>query len=95
MTKKDIKASEDLTNMLFMDLIQEDKAKLVDRIAVDSGQIAIGDCDTIQLKVNTTTGDGFYPVWKGKKYVVIEIDMLNIMNLDKECKLAKEWKTDD
>ena len=95
MTNKDVKASEDIANMLFMDLIQEDKAKLVDRIAVDSGQIAIGDCDTIQLKVNTTTGDGFYPVWKGKKYVVIEIDMLNIMNLDKECKLAKEWKTHD
>ena len=90
MTKKDIKASEDVTNMLFMDLIQEDKAKLVDRIAVDSGQIAIGDCDTIQLKVNTTTGDGFYPVWKGKKYVVIEIDMLNIMNLEDELNKLEE-----
>lgn len=84
MTKKDVKASKDLANQLFIDLIQEDKAINVGTVAVDSGQIAIGDCETIQHTIETTTGDGLYPIWYGEKYIVIEIDMLNIMKLDKE-----------
>jgi hypothetical protein len=84
MTKKDVKATEDPANINFMALIQEDNAIHVDTVAVDSGQIAIGDCETIQFKIDTATGDGLYPVWKGKKYIIIEIDMLNIMKLDKE-----------
>ena len=90
MTKKDVKVTEDPANQLFMDLIQEDKAKLVDRIAVDSGQIAIGDCETIQHTIETATGDGLYPIWYGEKYIVIEIDMLNIMKLDKEHESSKK-----
>ena len=37
-----------------------------------------------QFKVDTATGDGLYPVWQGKKYIIIEKDMLNMMKLDKE-----------
>ena len=86
MTKKDVKATEDPANKLFMDLIEEDQAIHVETVAVDSGQIGIGDCEIIQFKADTATGDGLYPVWKGKKYIIIEIDMLNIMKLDKELK---------
>ena len=92
MTKKDVKATEDPANKLFMDLIQEDQAVNVETVAVDSGQIGIGDCETIQFKVDTATGDGLYPVWQGKKYIIIEIDMLNIMKLDQELKAAHKEK---
>ena len=78
------KAINDPTNILFMDLIQEDKAKVIGSIAVDSGQIELGDSGNVQIKLDTVTGDGLYPVWQGKKYVVIEMDMLNIMRLDHE-----------
>ena len=84
MTKKDVKVTEDPANINFMALIQEDNAIHVDTVAVDSGQIAIGDCETIQHTIETATGDGLYPIWYGEKYIVIEIDMLNIMKLDKE-----------
>ena len=78
------KAINDPTNILFMDLIQKDKAKVIGSIAVDSGQIELGDSGNVQIKLDTVTGDGLYPVWQGKKYVVIEMDMLNIMRLDHE-----------
>jgi len=84
MSKKELTALEDPANIAFMDLIQEDNAIHVETVAVDSGQIAIGDCETIQFKVDTATGDGLYPVWQGKKYIIIEKDMLNMMKLDKE-----------
>ena len=83
MTKKDVKVTEDPANINFMALIEEDKAINVGTVAVDSGRIAIGDCETIQHTIETATGDGLYPIWYGKKYIVIEIDMLNIMKLDK------------
>ena len=84
MTKKTKKAIDDPTNILFMDLIDEDKANVVGLIAVDDGQIELGNSGSVQIKLDTVTGDGFYPVWQGKKYVVIEMDMLNIMRLDNE-----------
>ena len=84
MTKKTKKAIDDPTNILFMDLIDEDKANVVGLIAVDDGQIELGNSGSVQIKLDTATGDGFYPVWQGKKYVVIEMDMLNIMRLDNE-----------
>jgi len=84
MTKKDVKVTEDPANINFKALIEEDKAINVGTVAVDSGQIAIGDCETIQFKVDTAAGDGLYPIWYGEKYIVIEIDMLNIMKLDRE-----------
>ena len=62
----------------------EDKAKVIGSIAVDDGQIELGNSGSVQIKLDTATGDGFYPVWQGKKYVVIEMDMLNIMRLDNE-----------
>ena len=92
MTKKDVKATEDPANKLFMDLIEEDQAVHVETVAVDSGQIGIGDCEIIQFKADTATGDGLYPVWQGKKYIIIEIDMLNIMKLDQELKAAHKEK---
>ncbi len=84
MTKKNIKVTEDPANADFLSLVYEDKAELIGSIGVDDGQIEIGSCGNVQVKANTVLGDGFYNVWKGKKYVVIEIDMLNQMNLDKE-----------
>ena len=80
------KAIDDPTNILFMDLIDEDKANVVGSIAVDDGQIELGNSGSVQIKLDTATGDGFYPVWQGKKYVVIEMDMLNIIRLDEELK---------
>ena len=90
MTKKTKKAIDDPTNILFMDLIDEDKANVVGLIAVDDGQIELGNSGSVQIKLDTATGDGFYPVWQGKKYVVIEMDMLNIMRLDDELKKFEE-----
>ncbi len=84
------KALDDPINISFMDLIEKDKAKVVGTVAVDSGQIELGDSGKIQIKLDTATGDGFYPVWQGKKYVVIEMDMLNIMRLDRELKEFEE-----
>ena len=90
MTKKTKKAIDDPTNILFMDLIDEDKANVVGLIAVDDGQIELGNSGSVQIKLDTATGDGFYPVWQGKKYVVIEMDMLNKMRLDDELNKFEE-----
>ena len=90
MTKKTKKAIDDPTNISFMDLIEDDNAKVVGSIAVDDGQIELGNSGSVQIKLDTVTGDGFYPVWQGKKYVVIEMDMLNIMRLDNELKKFEE-----
>ena len=84
MTKKEITALEDPVNKDFLSLLYEDKAELIGSIGVDAGQIEIGACGNVQVKANTALGDGIYNVWKGKKYVVIEIDMLNQMALDRE-----------
>ena len=92
MTKKTKKAMNDPTNISFMDLVTEDKAKIIGSVAVDDGQIELGNSGSVQIKLDTATGDGFYPVWQGKKYVVIEMDMLNIMNLDDELNKLEEAK---
>ena len=84
MTKKTKNAMDDPTNKSFMDLIYEDNSKVIGSVAVDDGQIELGNSGSVQIKLDTVTGDGFYPVWQGKKYVVIEMDMLNIMRLDNE-----------
>ena len=90
MTKKTKKAMDDPTNISFMDLVTEDKAKIIGSVAVDDGQIELGNSGSVQIKLDTATGDGFYPVWQGKKYVVIEMDMLNIMRLDNELQKFEE-----
>jgi len=84
MTKKELTTLEDPANKDFLSLLYKDKAELIGSIGVDAGQIEIGACETVQVKADTATGDGIYNVWKGKKYVVIEIDMLNQMKLDRE-----------
>ena len=90
MTKKTKNAMDDPTNKSFMDLIYEDNAKVIGSVAVDDGQIELGNCGGVQIKLDTVTGDGIYPIWQGKKYVVIEMDMLNIMRLDDELKKFDE-----
>ena len=90
MTKKTKKAIDDPTNISFMDLIEHDNAKVVGSIAVDDGRIELGNCGIVQIKLKTASGDGFYPVWQGKKYVVIEMSMLNIMTLDDELNKFEE-----
>ena len=90
MTKKKLTALEDPTNKDFLSLLNKDKAELIGSIGVDAGQIEIGACETVQVKADTATGDGIYNVWKGKKYVVIEIDMLNQMKLDRELEPFEE-----
>ena len=90
MTKKTKKAMDDPTNISFMDLVSEDEAKINGSVSIDDGQIELGNSGSVQIKLDTATGDGFYPVWQGKKYVVIEMDMLNIMRLDDELKKFEE-----
>ena len=90
MTKKTKKAMDDPTNISFMDLVSEDEAKIIGSVSIDVGQIELGNSGSVQIKLDTATGDGFYPVWQGKKYVVIEMDMLNIMRLDDELKKFEE-----
>ena len=90
MTKKTKKAINDPANISFMSLLDEDKAKVIGSVAVDDGQIELGNCGGVQIKLDTVTGDGIYPIWQGKKYVVIEMDMLNIMRLDNELKKFEE-----
>ena len=90
MTKKTKNAMDDPTNISFMDLVAEDKAKIIGSVAVDDGQIELGNSGSVQIKLDTATGDGFYPVWQGKKYVVIEMDMLNIIRLDDELQKFEE-----
>ena len=93
MTKKTKNAIDDPTNISFMALLDEDKAKVIGSIAVDDGQIELGNSGSVQIKLDTVTGDGFYPVWQGKKYVVIEMDMLNIIRLDEELKKQSQEVT--
>ena len=90
MTKKTKKAMDDPTNISFMDLVSEDEAKIIGSVSIDDGQIELGNSGSVQIKLDTATGDGFYPVWQGKKYVVIEMDMLNIMRLDDELNKFEE-----
>ena len=90
MTKKTKKAMDDPTNISFMDLVSEDEAKIIGSVSIDDGQIELGNSGSVQIKLDTATGDGFYPVWQCKKYVVIEMDMLNIMRLDRELKEFEE-----
>ena len=90
MTKEIKKAIDDPTNISFMALLDEDKSKVIGSIAVDDGQIELGNSGSVQIKLNTASGDGFYPVWQGKKYVVIEMSMLNIMNLEDELNKLEE-----
>ena len=90
MTKKTKKAMDDPTNISFMDLVSEDEAKIIGSVSIDDGQIELGNSGSVQIKLDTATGDGFYPVWQGKKYVVIEMDVLNIMRLDDELKKFEE-----
>lgn len=61
-------------------------AELVGHIGVDSGQIEIGDCGKVQVSVTTPGGDGVYPVWNLGDYIVIEIEMLKVMELDKQAR---------
>ena len=90
MTKKTKKAMDDPTNISFMDLVSEDEAKIIGSVSIDDGQIELGNSGSVQIKLNTASGDGFYPVWQGKKYVVIEMSMLNIMSLDDELNKFEE-----
>lgn len=90
MTKKELTTLEDPANKDFLSLLDEDKAELIGSIGVDAGQIEIGACGNVQVKADTANGDGIYNVWKGKKYVVIEIDMLNQMKLDRELEPFEE-----
>ena len=73
---------EDTANQCFFDLLDEDDAKCVGIVAVDSGHIELGDCGVVQERISTALGDGVYPVWRGNKYLVIEIDALNILRLE-------------
>ena len=47
-------------------------------IAVDSGQIEIGDCGEVQLTVPTVYGDGFYAVHIDHRAKKIIIDLLPV-----------------
>ena len=64
----------------------ESNAKLAGQVGVDSGQIEIGDCGKVQVSVTTPSGDGVYPVWNLGDYIVIEIEMLKVMELDKQAR---------
>lgn len=83
---------EDEACEAFTELIAVDDATIIGSVAVDSGQIQIGDCGKVQVYANTAYGDGHYPVWRGKKYLVIPIDF--IANLRHEDALEK-WCTEN
>ena len=53
MTKKTKKAIDDPTNISFMTLLDEDKAKVIGSIAVDDGQIELGNSGSVQIKLDT------------------------------------------
>jgi hypothetical protein len=74
---------EDEANLAFLALLSADEAEEHGVVAVDSGHIELGDCGNVQVTVQTNFGDGFYSVWRGKKYLVIEMDMFNSLALEK------------
>ena len=76
----------------FTELVTVDDAEIIGNVAVDSGQIQIGDCGKVQVYAKTAYGDGYYPVWRGKKYLVIPIDF--IANMRHEDAVAK-WCDDN
>ena len=73
---------EDPANQAFLALLAEDEADEVGVVCVDSGQIELGDCGNVQVTVQTNYGDGFYSVWRGKKYLILEMDMINALALE-------------
>jgi predicted RNA-binding protein with TRAM domain len=78
------KALDHQANQAFLDLITSDDAEHIGSLQVDSGQIEIGDCNKVQITTWTACGDGLYSVWRGDKYIVIEHDLFNAMELDQE-----------
>ncbi len=62
--------------------IIESEAELVGRVAVDSGNIEIGDGGIAQFSIPTVLGDGEYPVWDLGDYIIIEKNMLKVMESD-------------
>jgi hypothetical protein len=73
---------DDKANQCFLDLIVEDEAEPIGEVLVDSGTIELGDCGKVYVEAQTNYGDGVYTVWRGKKYLIIEMDMFNTMKLD-------------
>ena len=72
----------DPANEAFLVLTMEDEAEQIGFIGVDDGQIQLGNCGKVYVETSTACGDGFYPVWAGKKYIVIEHDIFNMLGLD-------------
>jgi hypothetical protein len=92
MTKKQPKpkALDHQANQAFLDLITSDNAEHIGSLDVDSGQIEFGDCNKVQITTRTARGDGLYSVWRGEKYIVIEHDLFNAMNLDQELEALNQ-----
>ena len=86
---------DDPANVECLCLLHADRAQLIDSVGVDDGQIEIGACQNVQIKIDTVSGDGLYEVWKGEKYVVISIDMLNQMRVNQELKTYAEKEDRD
>ena len=70
-------ALDDPANQRFLELMDADDMEILGHVAVDAGQIELGACGSVQITTDTVGGDGLFPVWRGKKYLVIELDALN------------------
>lgn len=54
---------------------EEKEFKFIGQVAIDSGQVEMGDCGNIQLCVPTENGDGLYPVFQSSDGKAILIDI--------------------
>ena len=72
-------ALEEPTNESFSLLMADDDMEYIGDVCVDSGQIELGDVGKVYVRAATACGDGRFPVYKGKKYLVIPIDWLDHM----------------
>ena len=77
-------------NHAFMELVLEDQAEQIGFVGVDNGQIQVGSGDKAWVEIGTAWGDGFYPVWAGEKYIVIEHDVFNMLAMDEALREEDE-----
>ena len=86
-----MKLNEKQIDKTIQELLSESSAKLVGKIGVDSGQIEIGDCDEVQFRIATDSGDGEYPLWDLGDYLIIEKSMLKILALHEQALVDQFW----
>ena len=88
-------ALDEPANTAFSMLMADDNMKYIGDVCVDSGQIELGDVGKVYVRAATACGDGAFPVYRGKKYLVIPIDWLDHMRWSEQIQKWCEENPDE